>query len=204
MFGYRSRVEPERRVTTVKYFIVFVQYSSSKQKTTAHNTRNTAILNIIFFFPPFICVRPLVAYTALTVMEHWSSHLLTVVIDRSSNLFVPVPTSVYASCRNVYFYWFFFSFFEDMSDEMKLLQGPESNPGGMLTVRVWADSYCCPFNPGFHSPLILWALSGVCWCLPPYLVARTIFLRALVSFGSLCCLAKCSPTALLGNSVSQV
>lgn len=96
-------------------------------------------------------------------MEHWSSHLLTVVIDRSSNLFVPTPTSVYAACRNVYFYWFFFSFFEDMSDEMKLLQGPESNPGGMLTLRVWADSYCCPFNPGFHSPLILWALS--LWCL---------------------------------------
>lgn len=38
----------------------------------------------------------------------------------------------------------------------------------------------------------------------PHFVASTIFLRALVSLGSLCCLAKCSPTALLGNSVSQV
>lgn len=66
-----------------------------------------------------------------------------------------------------------------MSDEMKLLQGPESNPGGMLTVRVWADSYCCPFNPGFHSRLILWALSlvfaGVClltWLPEPSSCAR--------------------------------
>lgn len=37
-----------------------------------------------------------------------------------------------------------------------------------------------------------------------YLVARIIFFRAVCSFCSMCCLARCSPTALAGNSVSQV
>lgn len=37
-----------------------------------------------------------------------------------------------------------------------------------------------------------------------YLVARIIFFLAVCSFCSICCLARCSPTALAGNSVSQV
>lgn len=37
-----------------------------------------------------------------------------------------------------------------------------------------------------------------------YLVARIIFFRAVCSFCSICCLARCSPTALAGNSVSHV
>lgn len=72
------------------------------------------------------------------------------------------------------------------------------------TVSVWASVlyYTCVFMCMVY--LCVCMSVCVCMCLYSHFVARTIFLRALVSFGSLCCLAKCSPTALLGNSVSQV